>query len=76
MSKDLKQLEQCMDHLAYVFDELGVTKAEFAHGAVKFLHNGSPVNQNLINSLCQHVSDLRKDELAAEDDNLPEFYFE
>ncbi|HRO42287.1 MAG TPA: hypothetical protein PL009_05600 [Flavipsychrobacter sp.] len=76
MSKELKQLEQCMEHLAYIFDELGVTNAEFNNGTLSFKHNGTTINEHLIHTLSHHISHVRKDELAIGEDELPEDYFD
>jgi len=34
------------------------------------------VNGPLINNLCQHISDIQRDELATGEDELPDFYFD
>lgn len=73
---ELQQLDQCMEHLAYILDQLGVTEARFSQGKISFEHNKAPVNQELLHNFCQHISNLRRDELAAGEDDLPEYYFD
>jgi len=74
--KELKQLEQCMDQLADLFDELGIIKAEFDQGKVSFQHKGTSINSTLINNLCQHICDIQRDELAKDEEELPDYYFD
>lgn len=71
------QLEQCMEHLAFILDKLGVKEAKFSNGAAFIDHdNQQPVNYKLIDNFCQHISSLYREELTEEEEDLdPDFYF-
>lgn len=75
-STEMQQLKQCMNSLASIFEELGVTSAEFAQGKVRFSHDGRPISLSLMNNLCRHVSGIYRDELATGEDELPDYYFD
>ena len=76
-SLELEQLGKCMDHLAYVLNKIGVKEARFNNGTVDFSHDGSPINQELMHNLCNHISTLYREDLAEkeEEDVDPDFYF-
>jgi hypothetical protein len=76
-SSELKQLEKCMGHLAYILDRLGVKEAKFAEGQAEISMNEQPLNTELMDNLCHHVSALYRDELVSDEEALdPDFYFE
>ena len=71
-----QRLQQCMEHLAYIFNELGLREVSFRNGEASFCDDEVDINPILIDHLCQHIADIRRDELATDEDELPEHYFD
>ncbi len=75
-STEMEQLKKCMDHLAYVFDKLGVQEVAFKDGKIDIKHSGTPADPMLIGNFCKHVEALYRDGLITDEEELdPDFYF-
>ncbi|RYZ52270.1 MAG: hypothetical protein EOP49_09800 [Sphingobacteriales bacterium] len=70
------QLEQCMEHLAYILNKLGVKEATFSQGTVAMQQDGLPINQQMMNNFCHHISSIYREGITEEEEDLdPDFYF-
>jgi hypothetical protein len=70
------QLEQCMEHLAFVLDKLGMKEVRFMNGMVTMDTHEQPINYKLMSNFCSHISSLYKEEMVEDTENIdPDVYF-
>jgi len=69
------QLEQCMEHLAFILDRLGVKEARFSNGTVSIDREEKPISHILMNNFCSHVSSLYREGITEEEEDLDPDYF-